>query len=312
MLKKTSNKFTLLTIFIGFILVFDIATIVSNIFISQVLEGFGLPDILIYTKTLVFLFIFIMLLVWKNNQNVNLTRLVFQVLLYLGLFTIVLYFASLYLYKYVLISQTADSIRNNILYGNPYLIFDFSAKNYKTLSYITTIFGGFNSEMILLAEIAILEIFCIQSGRYEVQEEKTHSYDVFLYDGSIPVLLILLTVSSFLSINIFTFTYDIFSSVEMAISIFAFMLIVTAIIPAFKLNKTRGLPVTKSFFSGTYKLLMIIAILGFISFGALFVINNIYLGLDRGSYRIIATFVSLIISALLFIKIFRKVRLENK
>lgn len=312
MLNKTHNKFTWLTLFVGVVLAFDIATIISNIFISPILEGYGLPDVLIYSKTFVFLLFFIILIVWRRSSKFNLTKPTLKILLYLSLFTIVAYFSSLYLYKYVLIVDTADIIKNNILYGNPYLIFDFSTRNYKTLTYITTIFGGFNSEIILFVEAMILEFFCIQASHYEVQEEKAHAYDIFLYDSMIFNLFAVLALSSFLSINLFVFRYDLMGSIEMAIAIFSFMLVISGIFPIYKLNKTRGLPVTKSFFAGTYRLILVISILVLLSSVALFVINNIYIGLGTGNYRIATTTISVLASIILIYKIRSKMILDNK
>ncbi len=41
MLDKKLNKLSLLTILVGTILLFDIGTIISNIYISPILEGYG-------------------------------------------------------------------------------------------------------------------------------------------------------------------------------------------------------------------------------------------------------------------------------
>lgn len=312
MLNKKTNNLSLLTFLVGTILLFDIGTIISNIYIAPVLEGYGLPDIFIYLKTAIFFFIFIMLLIWQNNSSFHLSKSSVRIMVYLGFFTIVAYFFSLFMYKYVLIYDTAEIIRNNILYGNPNLVFDFSAMNYKTLSYVSTIFGGFNSEAILFAEALIFEVFLFKSKNYEIQEEKKHQYDMFLFDLYIPVLFIVLTVAAFVSINIFTFRYDELGSVEMGISIFGFIVVLSGIMPSVNLYKARSESITKSFFHGTYKLLLILTVIALATFIALFTLNIIFINLGRGSYRIVTSSIGLVISIVLALKIYLKMSLDNK
>ncbi len=251
-------------------------------------------------------------MLWQNNKSFNLTKTTVRLLIFLGFFTIVAYFFSLFMYKYVLIFDTAEIIRNNILYGNPNLVFDFSAQNYKTLSYVTTIFGGFNSEAILFAEALVFEIFLFKSKTYEVKEEKKHEYDLFLFDPTISILFIVLAIVSFVSINIFTFRYDELASLEMGISILGFMIVASGISPSAQLIKGRGEPVTKSFFRGNYNLLFVLLILSTIIFAGLFSINVVFISLNRSSYRLVTSLIALIISIVLAVKVYIKLRLDNK
>lgn len=312
MLDKKNNKLSLLTILVGTILLFDIGTIISNIYIAPILEGYGLPDIFIYLKTIIFLFIFIILLLWQNNSTFNFTKSSLRIMIYLGFFTIVAYFFSLFMYKYVLIYDTAEIIRNNILYGNPNLVFDFSAMNYKTLSYITTIFGGFNSEAILFVEALAFQTFLFKSKDMEILDEKKHQYDIFLFDSLIPALFIVSAIAAFLSINIFTFRYDELGSIEMGISIFGFIVALSGIAPSLNLYKSRSEGISKSYFRGTYKLLLILITISILTFIALAVINIIFIDLGRGSYRIFTSFIGLVVSIVLAVKIYLKMSLDNK
>ncbi len=312
MLDKKSNKLSLLTILVGTILLFDVGTIISNIYIAPILEGYGLPDIFIYLKTIIFLFIFIILLLWQNNHTFNFTKSSLRIMVYLGFFTIVAYFFSLFMYKYILIYDTAEIIRNNILYGNPNLVFDFSAMNYKTLSYISTIFGGFNSEAILFVEALAFQALLFKTKDLEILEEKKHQYDIFLFDPLVPILFIIASLVAFLSINIFTFRYDDLGSIEMGISIFGFIVALSGISPALNLYKSRSDAVSKSFFKGTYKLLLILTVVSVLTFISLVVINILFIDLGRGSYRIITSFIGLIVSIVLGVKIYLKMSLDNK
>ncbi|BCR36580.1 hypothetical protein [Mariniplasma anaerobium] len=312
MLDKINNKLSLLTIVVGIILLFDMGTIVSNIYVSPILEGYGLPDIFIYLKTSIFLFIFIVLMLWQNKSDFELNKSSLRIMIYLGFFTIIAYFFSLFMYKYVLLYDTAEIIRNNILYGNPNLVFDFSAMNYKTLSYITTIFGGFNSEAILFVEALIFQMFLFKSKDYVLADEKKHQYDVFLYDMYIYILFIVLAIIAFLSINLFTFRYDELGSIEMGISILGFIIVASGIIPAYNLYQSRSQSVTKSFFKGTYKLLFTLVCISLVTFIGLFILNIVFLDLNRGSYRIVSTFIGVIVSIVLAVKIYLKMSLDNK
>ena len=312
MLDKKSNKLSLLTMLVGTILLFDIGTIISNIYIAPILEGYGLPDIFIYLKTIIFLFIFIILLLWQNNSQFNFTKMSLRIMIYLGFFTIIAYFYSLFMYKYILIYDTAEIIRNNILYGNPNLVFDFSALNYKTLTYITTIFGGFNSEAILFAQALLFQLILFKTKDIDVIDEKKYQYDHFLFDLYVPILFSILALVSFLSINIFTFRYDVLGSVEMGISIFGFIVTVFGIAPAIELYKSRSDAITKSMFKGTYRLLLILTTISLITFIALIIINISFIDLGRGSYRIFTSFAGLIIAIVLGVKIYSKMSLDNK
>lgn len=312
MLDKKNNRLSFLTIVVGTILLFDIGTIISNIYIAPVLDGYGLPDIFIYLKALIFLFMFIILLLWQNRRQFNFTKTGLRILIYIGFFTIIAYFFSLFMYKYVLIYDTAEIIRNNILYGNPNLVFDFSAMNYKTLTYITTIFGGFNSEVILLVQALFFQAFIYRTRDLVVLEEKKHQYDIFLFDLYIPVLYVLLVVAAFLSINIFTFRYDNLGSIEMGISIFGFIAAASGVGPALNLYKLRTHQLEKSQFKGTYKLLLILTLITTLTFIALAVMNISFINLGRGSYRIFTSFIGLVISLVLGVKIYLKMSLDNK
>ena len=65
--RNNETKMRHLLYVIGAILFFDIMIIITNLYIAPVLEGFGLPDILIYLKTLTFLILFIVISVWIKD-----------------------------------------------------------------------------------------------------------------------------------------------------------------------------------------------------------------------------------------------------
>jgi len=306
------GKLLVIAIMVGIILVFDILTIITNIYIAPILQGFGLPDILIYMKTLVFLLLFVVLIIWLNNKDFKLTRSNLKVIAYIAFAMIAAYFLSLFMYKYVLLLDTADIIKDRILNGNPALIYDLSAINYKTLTYITTIFSGFNSEIILFAEALIFQLCIFSIGKMEIVDEPNHVYDPFLFDNLVFPLFSALIISSFLSINLFLFRFDLLGSIEMAVAITGFTVVLPGLIPSFTLYRTRHQDCTRTFFTSTYKLLLIISIIGVVVFAVLFGVNVIFYTLGRGSYRVSTALLSFILSVVLFVRTKKVLALENK
>src|SRR3989339_858492 len=195
--RANKNKIIVFASIVGGILVFDLFTVISNIFVAPLLDGYGLPDILIYLKTVVFLFLFIILFVWIKNENFKLTKTSLKIFSLVGLALIIAYFLSLYMYKYVLILETTQIIKTNILNGNPNLVYEFSRINYKTLSYVQMLFAGFNSELIIFAEAMILQLLVVSIDKYVVTDEPTHIYDPFLFDGKLFPLFFTLTIAAF-------------------------------------------------------------------------------------------------------------------
>ncbi|HCZ24768.1 MAG TPA: hypothetical protein DHV05_08015 [Acholeplasmataceae bacterium] len=310
--KENKNKLQILVIVTGIILVFDLFTIVSNIYVSPILDGYGLPDILIYLKTIVFLALFIISIIWVNNEDIKLPKSIMKILLYVGLAIIFGYFLSLFMYKYVLLLETTDIIKNKILNGNPALVFDFSGINYRTLTYLTTIFSGFNSEIILFSEALIMQAVLYKLDRVQIIDEPTHVYDAFLFDSKVFPLFFGLAITSFTSLNLFLYRFDVLGSIEMAVALLGFAAVISGIIPAYKIFKTKNNECTQSFFIGTYKFMFIIAAFSSIMYLALFGLNLAFYSLDRGTYRIIPALLSLLVSIILFIRIHNILKLENK
>ncbi len=296
----------------GVVLLLDIFTIISNLFVSPVLEGYGLPDILIYVKTAVFLVIFVISLIWLKFEHTKLSKSTLKLLMIIGISIIAAYFLSLYLYKYILIVDTASIIKNKVLTGNPALILDFSGQNYKTLEYITTIFGGFNSEIILFFQAIFFQMSVYAIDKMVIEEERVHVYDAFLFDVWIFPLYSLLVLSSFLSINIFEWRYDLIRSIEMLVAIAGFTVVLPGLIPAFTIYNRRNNECTRSFFIDTYRLLLITSILGFVIFIGLFITNLYLSSLQIGSYRLITSVIAIFLSAIIFYRVRRILSLENK
>ncbi|MCK7489055.1 MAG: hypothetical protein MZU79_01520 [Anaerotruncus sp.] len=95
----------LIAIITGTILAFDLFTIITNLYVAPVLEGFGLPDILIYMKTAVFLVLWVLFTLWLVSNKTRLNKANIKSLMIVGIATIAAYFVSLYIYKYYLLGR---------------------------------------------------------------------------------------------------------------------------------------------------------------------------------------------------------------
>jgi len=311
---QTTNRSRMVTIAIitGIILVFDLFTIITNIYVAPILEGYGLPDILIYLKTTIFLLLFILVMVWLKQREPKLTKTTFKLLMVVGLLMIAAYFLALYLYKYMLILDTADIIKRRILLGNPDLYLDFSGLNYRTLMNVLTIFGGFNSELILFAETMAF-LMCVYSvDKMSEMEEKKHVYDSFMFDVALFPIIFIWVILAFLSINILSSRFDLLGSLEIGLAVAGFTAVAAAVIPSFKIYRNRDNECTQSFFISTYRLILIVSIFSMILYLILFGLNVSFISLGRGTYRMVSSLLALIFSVIVFFRVKKILSLENK
>ncbi len=310
--KSNIKKVKLLILLISIITIFDIFTIITNIYVAQDLEGYGFPDILIYLKTAIFIFVLTILVLWAVNKNYNISKTNLKIIMYLAFITIIGYFFSLFMYKYVLLLYTADIIKNKILYGNPALIYNFSTKNYKTLSYILQIFSGFNSEIILFIEALFVQNAIMKLDTFSIKNEKEYTYDPFMFDKALLWLFGLLVTLSFLSINIFQFSYNLREAFEMAIALGGFVIAIPGLVTAIGLNSIENHTCTKTRFISSHRLLIIISIITSILFALLsiFLLEDLHNGL--GTYRLYTSLGSVLVSIIIIFRVYRTMSLENK
>ncbi|MGD9910278.1 MAG: hypothetical protein AB7U79_06740 [Candidatus Izemoplasmatales bacterium] len=295
------------------ILVCDIFTIITNIYIAPYLDGYGLPDLLIYIKAIVFIAIIIIILVWKKREDYHLTRSTLNLFVIMSFAITFFYFFSLYMYKYVILLDVNEIIRTKILEGNPALVFTFTAENYVKLKYITTIYGGFNSELWLVVELLFLQFSLIKVKALPVVAEDKVKYDNFLFDHILFPLSILFIIGSFTSINIFQDKYDFLESIMMIIGIAGFMFSIPSISASLSIFRQKNTPVTKTEFISWYRLLIIVSSFGIILFSVLFGLN-IYLFIAQNifTYRILTTLATLIIALIILVRSLKVISLENK
>jgi len=310
--RNNETKMRHLLYVIGAILFFDIMIIITNLYIAPVLEGFGLPDILIYLKTLTFLILFIVISVWIKDGGYSLSKSTLKLLLWLGFYVLCTYFFSLYLYKYYLIVDTANIIKNQILGGNPALVFDLSRINLQQLSYITTVFSGFNSEVMLFVQAIVFQGLIISVKHFEVQDEEDIMYDTFMFDGKLFYISMLHVVFAFLSINLLTFRYQLVYAVEIGVAFTAFALAILNLLTSTDVFKMRNNYCKQSNFIASHRFMILLMIANTALFSVLFGYNIYLYIIDAGNYRIGATLLALVTSIYLLIRTKSILSLENK
>ncbi len=310
-----SNKKLILGIIITLftIVILDLMTIVTNLYIAPYLDGYGLPDILIYIKTAVFMTTLVVLMIWRKNKDYRLTKSTLRTLMTISFGLLFFYFFSLYMYKYVLLLDVTEIIRTKILDGNPALVFEFTGRNYVVLNYINTIYGGFNSELFLGVELLIIQMFLIKTKSAKIVDENEVKYDGFLFDISLLPISVLLVIAGFTSINLFEFKYTSFEAAMMVVAITAFIVTIPSIPAAVRIYKSQHTPVKKTDFVSWYRLLKFVSIGSMVLFAALFGFHIYSVTvLEISTYRILTTLISFILAAIIYFKTIKIMSLENK
>lgn len=297
---------------VGTILFFDVMTIITNLYISPVLEGFGLPDIFIYIKTLTFLVLFIVLSLWIKDSNYSLSKSTLKLLLWLGFYVLCFYFFSVYMYKYYLIVDTANIIKNQILSGNPALVFDLSRINLQSLTYITTIFSGFNSEIILFAQALVFQAMIFNVKSFEIEDEKDIMYDLFMFDGKLFFISLAHMVFVFLSINLLTFRYSLTYALEIGIAMVAFAISLMNFLTNSEVYKMRNNYCKQSSFISSHRFMIMLMIINTVLLSLLFGYNVFLFIINEGNYRVGATLIALGTAVYLLVKTKTILALENK
>ena len=310
--RDEKQRITTLLIFIGLIFILDILVVVSNIYVAPVLDGIGLPSIVLYVKTIYFGCLFLVLLYWTNKKSSHLTIDTLRLLLFLGLFIIIFYFISLFIYKFTLLDSTLEIIEEKILGGNPALALDFSRINRETLTYVITIFSGFNSEFFLLIQTLIMVFFYMKSKEYSTIEDNTIVSDNFMFDKWLFPLFSLALFLSLGTANVLSLSYDFLGSIENGISLFAFLATLGGLISSIRVKVVGSDGIGRYRFSGFHSAMYASAILSIIAASALFILNFYFIAIDRVTYRVGPSVFFLVTSIVLFLRIRNIRKIDSK
>lgn len=310
--RNNETKMRYLMYTIGAIVFFDLMTIITNLYIAPILEGFGLPDILIYLKTLTFMLLFIVISIWVKDSSFSLSKSTLKQLLWLGFYVLCTYFFSVYMYKYYLLVDTQNIIKNQILGGNPALVFDLSRINLQQLSYITTIFSGFNSEIMLFVQAIIFQALILGVKNFEIESEENIMYDTFMFDSKLFYISMLHMLFAFLTINLLTFRYELLGAVEIGLAVTAFAVSILNFITSSDVFKMRNNYCRQSDFVSSHRFMILLMIINIALFAVLFGYNVYLYIIFAGTYRIGAALLALVSAIYLLIRTRSILSLENK
>ena len=306
MISKTNKNYIYsLLIVLGTIIILSLLTMITLFYITPVLEGYRTPDIILFIKTAFFIFFFIILLTWYKKPNLNLSKDNLKILMIIGFTLSIIYFFSLFLHKYLLISNVAYIIRDHILLGNPNLVFDWSAQNYRTLSHVLSIYSGLNSEIFLLIELLILQFLFLKVNKCELLVEKKVVFDSFLFSNILRFGTLILFVGVFFCFDLVNYSFDILGTMNFTLSFIALLSTIPAIFLSFKIFKEKNKESDSSFLNRSYKTLFISLLITAISLLLLSGLNVYYIITSSNTYRIIVSSISILISLALIIIVSR-------
>lgn len=304
MIKRNNDYVSKFLVILAVIIFLDFMNVIMNLYVNVNDElGINVVDMLFIIKLVSMISLFAVLLRWNSNKdNVLLKQQLVIHIIYVILVSM-FYFFILYLFKYSIILNAMDILRNKMIEGNPATLLNFAIYTYNTLKFVKSSYQGFNSEFILMLQIVLLVWHLRNMMTLDTEEEETKHYDDFLFNRSHKFLAFALIIIGFLSINIFEYIYTPLEAVMFLISTFLF----TIQIPNFlfmsriwEMDRNSTLQSEfKTFYSIT-NLLMYISVIGF----------GIYLGvqvvaLSQGffSYRFFMSVAGFITSLYMLVSI---------
>jgi hypothetical protein len=310
--RNNETKMRYLMYVVGAIVFFDLMTIITNLYIAPILDGFGLPDILIYLKTLTFMLLFIVISIWVKDSSFSISKSTLKQLLWLGFYVLCTYFFSVYMYKYYLIVDTQNIIKNQILGGNPALVFDLSRINLQQLTYITTIFSGFNSEIMLFVQAIVFQALLLGVKNFDMEPEEDIMYDTFMFDSKLFYISMLHMLFAFLTINLLTFRYELLGAIEIGLAVTAFAVSILNFITSSDVFKMRNNYCKQSDFVSSHRFMILLMIINIVLFSVLFGYNVYLYIIFAGTYRVVAALLALSTAIYLLIRTKSILSLENK
>lgn len=314
-LKSPANNklMSLVLTLVSAILFFDAMTAIIYIYIAPDLEVVSTAEVLLYLKLFIALAFFIILLLFKFKYNFNLSKEVLQTFLVTMLVMVIFYFFYLYIYKYFLLIETIDIIKYKIIDGNSSLAVTYSLINLQSLSYVTSIFSGAHSELILFSEALLLLLSIFKVKDVEVVPEKTFNYDTFLFKRIDIPLSILLLILSFLSIRIINIEYEYHEVLELVLGIIAFSASIFVMTSTIKFNKiSLDMTSTVTYYRSYVFIMIASSIIACMSSSALFIYHLISLANGEYNYRTIPSFITLVLAFRFIIRSMKLLNYENK
>ena len=307
------HKVVVIMIFLITVFIVDVLGLISTIYMNVKLDSFIMPDFMLYGKILIELILIVVLASWIQNPRFNLTKAFISYSFVFIIFLLSVQSITLYLYKYTKLLESLDIVQNKILLGNPDLVFDYSRQNYTLLKYLTGVYQGITSEIVLFFELMAVMILFNHAKTLSVQENDFVEYDAFMYKKNRPLYYIGIAILVFVSLSLFSLTFEhSYQAVGVIVGFIAFYLSVVSAIVSFKINRMQFGTATKALFVAYHRQLIIY---GFISAGLMLLMiyfNIVDLRLGFSSYRLITLVIALLGLGYLIYDTFHTLSYENK
>ena len=196
--------------------------------------------------------------------------------------------------------------------GNPALLLSFAKYSYTTLNYVQGVYQNFNSEAILTIELLFILWNLRNFLTLKTVKEETVKYDSFLYTNYLKYFSLALILFSFLSINLFEYVFDLINAIMFLVSFFLFSIQLPLYHFLRRLSNLENDKITKNEFMSLHKLSLFLSLISMIGFIIYFGILIYALSNGINSYRLVSTFISIILSFIIFKRILYTMKLTNK
>ncbi|QMS85347.1 hypothetical protein [Candidatus Xianfuyuplasma coldseepsis] len=286
MIKRNQDYISKFLVILAIIIFLDVMNVIMNLYINVNDElGINVVDMLFIIKLIGSISLFAVLLRWASNKDNTLQKQQLVIHTIYVILVSMFYFFIMYLFKYSIILNAMDILRNKMIDGNPATLLNFAIYTYNTLKFVKSSYQGFNSEFILMLQIVFLVWHLRNLMTLDIEEEETEHYDDFLFVRGHKFVALAMIIVSFLSINIFEYIYDPLEAVMFLVSSFIF----TIQIPIFlflnriwAMDRNHTLP---SEFKTFYKVVNVLLYVTVIGLGIYLGIQVIALSQGSFSYR---------------------------
>ena len=139
----------------------------------------------------------------------------------------------------------------------------------------------------------------------ETVEEKHVNYDSFLYNNNLKYYSVTLIGFSFLSINLFAYTFDTLGAIMFLVTFFMFSLQIPFHYFITRISNSSRRKSTRSSFIIYHKIALLLGVISIIGFTVGLGLNVYARDIGFGSYRIFSTIISLGISSYITYKVFK-------
>lgn len=311
--KVNRHKVVVIMIFLITVLIVDVLGVISTVYMNVKLDAYTMPDFVLYGKVLIELILIVVLARWIKNSRFRLTKTFVLNAFVFIIFLLSVQSITLYLYKYTKLLESLDIVQNKILLGNPDLVFDFSRQNYKLLKYLTGVYQGITSEIVIFFELMAVMILFNNARTLVVEQNEIVEYDPFMYKKYRPLYYIGLSILIFVSLSLFTITYEhSYQGVGVIIGFITFYLSVVSAILAFKINRMQFGTATKALFVAYHRQLIIFGFISVLLVLLMLYFNIVDIQLGYSSYRLFSLIAALATLGYLIFDIFHTLSYENK